>query len=348
MVIKASAGSEVRRLVAQLAGDDEVGREAAVARLIVLGSRAVQALVETASDPAAPSAGRAAAFRALEAIGDRRAFGPAMAAADDAGVDPAVAEAAIGVVRTRLACPVPDEADRAFEHLAGLALDPSRADEVRLAALAGLDELTGQAGATIRARLASDPRPAIRARAVQPAGPAPDAGATASPTDERRPESPAAVRAMMASKGGSIPLPTLHRLVGAIREREEAARGEVRADWLAARAAVHQALARRRSKVALYDLRESLEQSREVLPVGFLDALASLGDASCLEPLAAAYARSTGRQEDWWRARLAAAFREIVGRERLTRRHAAVRRVLTRWPAAAEALMPGRRVTRSA
>ncbi len=346
MVIKTSAGLEVRRLVGQLSGDNEVSREAAVARLIVLGARAVQALVETAGDAGAPSAARAAAFRALEAIGDRRAFGPAMAAAGDAATDPPVAVAAIGVVRARLASRAPDEADLAFEHLAGLALDTGRGDEVRLAAMAGFDGLTGKAGAAIRARLASDPRPAVRSRAAAPGEPAPDPETFMARTlDGGGLDSPAAVRAMMASRGGSIPLPTLHRLVGAIREREQAARASVRADWLAARASVHQTLAGRRSKVALYDLRESLEQAREPLPVGFLAALTSIGDASCLEPLAAAYARSSGPREDWWRAHLADAFRNIVRRERLTRRHAAVRRVLARWPAAAGALLPERRAT---
>jgi len=320
-----------------------VSREAAVARLIVLGARAVQALVATAGDAAAPSEARAAAFRALEAIGDRRAFLPAIATSGDAATDPAVAVAAVGVVRARLASRAPDEADRAFDHLAGLALDAGRADEVRLAAMAGIEELTGDALATIRTRLAADSKPAVRARAAA----APEAVSTAETSIaemlDRGLDSPAAVRAAVAAQGGSSPLPTLHRLVGAVREREEAARGEARADWTAARAAVHQALAARRSKVALYDLRETLGQAREPLPVGFLAALMSLGDASCLEPVAGAYARSSGHREDWWRAHLATAFRDIVRREGLTRRHAAVRKALARWPGAAAALLPARR-----
>jgi len=342
MVIKTSAGSEVRRLMGQLAGDDEVGREAAVARLTVLGARAVQALVDTASDPSVPSAARAAACRALEAIGDRRAFAPAMAVAGDRGTDPAVAAAAIGVVRTRLASRAPAEADRAFEHLADLALDASRADQVRLAAMAALEEVPGEASARIRARLEEDPRPAVRARASAPCGPVPAAATSIAQALAGGLDSPAAVKALVTAQGGSTPLPTLHRLVGALREREEAARGDDRADWLVARATVHQTLAARRSTVALYDLRETLEGARKPLPVGFLAALAAIGDASCLEPVAAAYARASGPKRDWWRAHLATAFRHIIRRVGLTRRHAAVRRVLARWPAASEALMPGR------
>ena len=343
MVIKTPAGPEVRRLVAQLAGENEVGREAAFARLIIVGARAVQALVEAAGDAAAPAEARAAAFRALEAIGDRRAFGPALASAAEAGTDLAVAVAAIGVVRARLASRVPDEADRAFEQLAGLALDAGRPDEVRLAAIAGLDEMKGDVGDRIRTRLAGDPSPAVRALAAGPAVAAPATGASIAQALDDGLDSPAAVRALVTAQGGSTPLTTLHRLVGAIRDREEAARGAQRADWLVARAAVHQTLAARRSKVALYDLRETLDGAREPLPVGFLAALTSIGDPSCLEPLAAAYARSRGPREDWWRAHLAAAFRHIVRRERLTRRHAAVKRALARWPSAAGALLPARR-----
>ena len=44
-----------------------------------------------------------------------------------------------------------------------------------------------------------------------------------------------------------------------------------------------------RQQVALYDLREAVEQATEPLPGDFLDALALVGDASALEPLAAAY-----------------------------------------------------------
>ena len=61
---------------------------------------------------------------------------------------------------------------------------------------------------------------------------------------------------------------------------------EARAAWQNARGALHQALALRGSRVAVYDLRETIEQSRGPLPTSFVAALHVVGDASCLEPIA--------------------------------------------------------------
>ena len=104
------------------------------------------------------------------------------------------------------------------------------------------------------------------------------------------------------------------------------------------RGALHQALATRGSRLALYDLRDSLTSS-ERLPVAFLAALEDVGDASCLESLAAAYDVSSSGSDPWWRDHLATAFRAIVHREGLTRRHAVVKRAMARWPQAAADLM---------
>jgi hypothetical protein len=53
------------------------------------------------------------------------------------------------------------------------------------------------------------------------------------------------------------------------------------------RGSVHALLARRRSRVALYDLRESFDAARSPLPLDFLTAIGTLGDGTCLEPLRA-------------------------------------------------------------
>ena len=66
------------------------------------------------------------------------------------------------------------------------------------------------------------------------------------------------------------------------------------------------------------------------LPLEFLTALSEVGDASCVEAAAASYARV---EDDWWRNRLADVFRAIVSRERLTKRHAVMKRIAARWPA---------------
>ena len=62
-----------------------------------------------------------------------------------------------------------------------------------------------------------------------------------------------------------------------------------------------------------------------------------VGDQSCLEAIAGAWARADapGRsRHDWWRRHLGDAFRAIVARERITRRHAVMKKIEKRWPEA--------------
>jgi hypothetical protein len=129
------------------------------------------------------------------------------------------------------------------------------------------------------------------------------------------------------------------------REREAGEAPAVRAEWMAARAAAHVALASRGSRLALYDIRETLETAAGPLPVEFLSALTAVGDASCLEPIAAAFDRaaaSGGTRDDWWHRHLASAFRVIVARERVTRRHQVARKIDRRWKGVLTELWPGR------
>ena len=94
------------------------------------------------------------------------------------------------------------------------------------------------------------------------------------------------------------------------------------------RGALHVALARRASKVALYDLREAFERTRDPLPPDYLTAMGLIGDASCLEPLAVAFVQAHAMEDaDLWRRDVASVFRQIVEREGLTRRHGPIRRV---------------------
>ena len=90
--------------------------------------------------------------------------------------------------------------------------------------------------------------------------------------------------------------------------------------------------------MALYDLRESLEAARGPLPVEFLAAISLIGDASCVEAIAGAHAKA---KDAWWRRHLAQAFREIVARERLTKRHAALKRAEKRFPGMLDAMAKG-------
>ena len=134
----------------------------------------------------------------------------------------------------------------------------------------------------------------------------------------------------MQTRAAAAPLTALHTLVDAIRTREAVA-GEQAPEWTALRGSVHQALAVRGSRVALYDLRESLATSTTALPVSFLSAIHTVGDSSCLEPLAQACARAAA-SEEWWRQQLASAFRAIMLRQKLTWRSAVVKKIVTRWP----------------
>ena len=91
------------------------------------------------------------------------------------------------------------------------------------------------------------------------------------------------------------------------RETEEPA-AEPQAEWRVVRRALHQILASRQSRVALYDLRETLEADDGPLPVEFVAALTAIGDTSCLEAIGGAYARAAAAGQpshDWWRQHLA-------------------------------------------
>ena len=126
-------------------------------------------------------------------------------------------------------------------------------------------------------------------------------------------------------------------MIDLVRVREGSIEaGPKRDAWRAARGALHQALALRGSRLAIYDLRETLDETREPLPVSFLAALHVVGDESCVEPLARAFARTP--DDPRWRHQLGAAFRAIASREKVTRRHAAFKRIAARWPEAAREL----------
>ena len=120
-------------------------------------------------------------------------------------------------------------------------------------------------------------------------------------------------------------------MIEAVAERERAqTKTSAINDWKAARGAVHQALALRDSRVALYDLRETFERAMGPLPSPFLAAVKLVGDDSCVEPLASAYANAAA--EPRWRHQLAQAFHELVKRERLIKRHSSLRRALAKAP----------------
>ena len=133
MVIRASSGKEVVALVGDLSSPSAVARDGAVARLTVIGARAVQRLLDVARTATASPVARAAAFRALEAIAEPRALATALAATSDP--DPAVASAALGVARVFLK---DSPGVSILDHVTAIALDRQRNRDVRLAAIRAL------------------------------------------------------------------------------------------------------------------------------------------------------------------------------------------------------------------
>jgi HEAT repeat protein len=311
--IRQSSAPQIRRLIDDLRGSDEVRREASVARLAVIGIRAVPHVLAVV-DSRDPLPTRMAALRALEAIDDDRVLDVARRRLDDT---PDLATAAVSVLKSLLSTRL---GAAALDALTATALNATQADGVRSSAVDALTTMPKRTLRPILTRLAKDPSEAIR-RKVTESPPA---------------THPSSIRAALAASGSTTPLPTLHRMIQSIRDQEKTLRdGRVRAEWTTTRGAIHRLLASRSSRVALYDLRESIEEADSPLPVEFLAAIAEIGDASCVEPLARAYMKPAAvkrGERDWWRQHLASALRTIVKRERLTKRHSAVKRVLGKWP----------------
>jgi HEAT repeat protein len=329
VAIRPSSAKEVDALVTDLAAERAVAREAAIARLTIIGPRAVERLAALVGSDALPVV-RRSALRALDAIGDPRG----RTAIFDAIADPdaAVASAAAGAARRYLHGRYGSEA---LDRLTQAALDANRNGGVRAAALRAVCTLDEATVAPLLDRLRGDSDPQVREAAVGgrglPAAARDPAALLDAAAAGELPSDPAALREAIVRGGATAPLAALLRVVETVRSQEAAADpGPARSAWTGARAAAHVALAMRGSRIALYDLRESLESADGPLPVEWIAALSAIGNATCVEAIAAAYTRT---QDAWWRAHLAGAFRTIVKREGLTRRHAVMKRIEKRWPA---------------
>jgi hypothetical protein len=236
---------------------------------------------------------RVSALRALDGADAGRSRAVALTAtADD---DETVAAAAIAVLAASIG-----DVD-VLDAVTALALDRTRPAAVRLAAIDAVSQL---------------PRAVVQPLLQQVAK---------ETTDTSAPDDPLAARDWLAAQTAA-PLSVLHDFVLHARDRErQDSSDKRRQDWLVTRGAAHALLARRGSRVALYDLRESFDAARAPLPLDFLTAMAALGDADSLEPLARAWAVSP--VGSWWRERLADTATDIMHRLRLSGRSASVRRL---------------------
>jgi len=329
MSVRPSLASDLARLVHDLAEGDAVRRESAAARLAVIGDRAVPRLIDVAGNAAVSPAARASALGALAAIGDARALPLAIRLSGGEGDE---ALAAIDVLGA-LVHGTSAAATTAFDRLAELALSQAAGADARVGALSALDGLPERLLRPLYETLAVDPSSRVVARVVRT-----QAGAMLSLTElvERLPDDPAVMSAAIVDDNGATKLSTLKRAVDAVRGRElSGATDEAhRRAWTAVLGQLHQDIASRHSRIALYDLRETIERAEGPLPVGFIGAVTTVGDVSCLEPIASAWTASASEGDRWWRDHLADAFRAIVAREKLTRRTVAVRKILERHPAA--------------
>jgi hypothetical protein len=293
-----SRPSHVDRLIDDLQAVDPIRRDAAVARLRVLGVRALPRLASYIASSA--STARARAISALEGTQDPRAAEIALAALGTTDVETAIA--ALGVLRGWV---TQETGTRLLEAITAIAVDRDRNARVRFAAIDALSELPEHLVRPIREQA---PPP-------ESAGPALD--------------DPLAAREWVAAHGHAATLSALHDVVKAFREREASApssRG--RDEWQRARGAAHKALAERGSRVALYDLKETFSATRVALPPGFLEAITTLGDATCLEGLARAWASTRGAA---WRGQLVEAAQHIRRRSKLSGRSAVVKDIRARW-----------------
>lgn len=313
-MIKPGTSAEVTGLVDSLASRDEARREAAVARLTIIGPRAVGRLL-AAYESSADRSTHLAILRVLEAVLDERALPLARQAVRDGGD---IAVAAVGVLRALLNYGTAAIETQALGILLELAGDPAMERRVRSEAASALQALDGRIQTSVTEAL---PPATSSAEALWQ-----DA------LDGRLPDDPAPLRQALDAHRENAPLASLRRLVEAVRDREGSARHAAeRTRWCELRGALHQALALRGSRVALYDLRETVARADGPLPPSFLGALQVIGDESCLEAIAAAHTRAAAAQERW-RFQLARTFHTVARRERLTRKHSAVRRALARAP----------------
>jgi hypothetical protein len=294
-------------------------REAAIARLIIAGRRAIPRLVD-AWRGSTDREFQIAILRVLEATGDERALDAAETAIAAHGD---VAVAGIAVLRELMGRPQGGAEVKALDMLLAVARDPAAERRVRAAAVSALESAPADVRQAIGSFAAGDSR--------LPAGGSLDDALWEDALSGQLPDDPAGLRAAIPVHASAAPLADLRRLIEALAAREQREpRQAVAKHWLAVRGALHQALALRGSRIALYDLRETLDRSGAPLPSSFLGALQTIGDDSCLEPLAVAFSRAGADAR--WQHQLAQAFHEIVKRERITKRHSALRRALAKSP----------------
>lgn len=324
-----------------LASDDPVAVEAAIARLAIIGRPALRQVLQRVGQ--VDVAQQPKLLRVLERMGDAAALPTIrpLLAHDTADVATAAVDAMGALLDARESA----TAAAALDALTATLLDTTRGDAVRLRAFETIANATDRSGTyeadvvePLRETLRRDASAAVRCAMSVDGADGAEPVATAEPAGDARldaiaagelPSDPEDLRQLLGSHGHAVPLTTLHRIIERVRSHEATiSAGQVEA-WRVARATAHLGLAARGSRLAIYDLRETLEALGAQTPVGMLSALQQVGDASVLDGVADAWQAAT---DAWFRNQLVAIFRAVVERERITKRHAAAKKLAARAP----------------
>ena len=178
MVIRRSSSADVQELIGELraSATDESRREVALARLAVIGKRAIRRILDALST--ARTADEQIAFLlALERLPDERAVQPVLAMLEGSSNRTPPAPLAVRVAAVRAARPLLDlttEGTAVLDRLTALILDSAENGELRWAALEALSDLPARAMKPLKRRLENDPDPALRAYAKSKGKPAAD------------------------------------------------------------------------------------------------------------------------------------------------------------------------------
>jgi HEAT repeats len=308
MPIVPSRAHDTKELIARLGDPRSARREASVARLTLLGQRAVPALMVAAEsrDPLV----RLGAIESLDRIGSPQGLGALTQALRDGDLRVAtLAAQALGRLHG-------SGVAEAFEPLVGLLVDEAASEDVRLQALEALGTLSESEMRPLLTRLLRTSRTRLQRAAA----------------------ALAARGTGVASGEGEAPatIPALHRelqRLGAAARRGATAAAQ-------AKARIHVALARLDSRIALYDLREMLER-RPARDVGdLLEAAAMVGDRSMLPAVVALAHDEPGLFEP-----CATAVSRIVERERIARAGAFLKAIPRERHSTFERLWASRTVT---
>jgi hypothetical protein len=388
MPIVPSRSARIQDLLSGLSSASGRERDSSVARLTLIGERAVEPLV--AFLPTAAPRARRAALEVLDRLGGGRALAAILAHVQDA--EEAVALRALKLAGShadpRSVPPLAEvlegagsparrrEAARslarlqasglvaALDPLVGRLVDETEEEPLRLAILDGLAALEPPlATPTLRPlveRLRQSAGPVLAARATSLAGSL-DGGLAVrdtvdellgglpasplAPSDADRigralwqaavvplcrlhealdaagePNSVRVLACALAAAGQEASIPALHRALGrlgSVRPRDKGDEGRLRA-----RSDLHRALAALGSRIALFDLRESIEARPRAVMTALLGVAARVGDASLVPSLARAASEDPALQRP-----CADAFAAIVRRTRLRRTSTSLRAV---------------------